>query len=142
MALGQRSLLLRSNPRPSSSLLRRIFAGSHLHSSGIGQPCSRCQPILPSGSRYLQNSWLPSEVRATLSDSLAVQRLVPGRGGPSVPMLAIPCRFSPVPCCWPATSTGHAVVRVTAVDDDGQVHFVILHGSVAKNRHLLGHIVA
>jgi hypothetical protein len=31
-----------------------------------------------------------------------------------------------------------AVVRVVAVDGDGQVHFVILPGSVEKNRHLLG----
>ncbi|MFZ4809878.1 MAG: hypothetical protein ACOYL9_00900 [Ilumatobacteraceae bacterium] len=31
-----------------------------------------------------------------------------------------------------------AVVRVVAVDDDGQVHFVILPGAVSKNRHLLG----
>lgn len=37
---------------------------------------------------------------------------------------------------------GQAVVRVTAVDEDGQVHFVILPGSVAKNRHLLGRTVA
>jgi len=35
-----------------------------------------------------------------------------------------------------------AVVRVTAVDDDGQVHFVIEPGSVAKNRYLLGCTVA
>ena len=37
---------------------------------------------------------------------------------------------------------GQAVVRVVAVDDDGQVHFSILPGSVAKNRHLLGRTVA
>lgn len=37
---------------------------------------------------------------------------------------------------------GQAVVRVVAVDDDGQVHFSILPGSVAKNRHLLGGTVA
>ena len=30
-----------------------------------------------------------------------------------------------------------AVVRIAAVDDDGQIHFTILPGSVAKNRHLL-----
>ena len=30
-----------------------------------------------------------------------------------------------------------AVVRIAAVDDDGQIHFSILPGSVAKNRHLL-----
>jgi hypothetical protein len=36
----------------------------------------------------------------------------------------------------------HAVVRVVAVDADGQVHFAILPGSVAKNRHLLDRTVA
>ena len=35
-----------------------------------------------------------------------------------------------------------AVVRVVAVDDDGQVHFTILPGSVEKNRHLLDRTVA
>jgi hypothetical protein len=30
-----------------------------------------------------------------------------------------------------------AVVRVVAVDDDGQVHFAILPGPVSKNAHLL-----
>lgn len=32
---------------------------------------------------------------------------------------------------------GQAVVRVVAVDADGQVHFAILPGSVRKNYHLL-----
>jgi hypothetical protein len=35
-----------------------------------------------------------------------------------------------------------AVVRVVGVDDDGQVHFSILPGSVGKNRHLLDRTVA
>jgi hypothetical protein len=35
-----------------------------------------------------------------------------------------------------------AVVRVVAVDDDGQIHFSILPGSVAKNRHLLDRTTA
>lgn len=35
-----------------------------------------------------------------------------------------------------------AVARVVAVDDDGQVHFAILPGSIAKNRHLLDRSVA
>ena len=35
-----------------------------------------------------------------------------------------------------------AVVRVVAVDDDGQIHFSILPGSVAKNRHLLDRTLA
>jgi hypothetical protein len=39
-------------------------------------------------------------------------------------------------------SAGMAVVRIVAVDDDGQVHFTILPGSVEKNRHLLGRTVA
>lgn len=37
---------------------------------------------------------------------------------------------------------GQAVVRIVAVDDDGQVHFTILPGPVEKNRHLLGRTVA
>jgi hypothetical protein len=37
---------------------------------------------------------------------------------------------------------GRAVVRIVAVDDDGQVHFSLLPGSVAKNRHLLDRTVA
>ena len=35
-----------------------------------------------------------------------------------------------------------AVVRVVAVDDDGQVHFTVLPGSVDKNRHLIGRALA
>jgi len=35
-----------------------------------------------------------------------------------------------------------AVVHVVAVDDDGQIHFSILPGSVAKNRHLLDRTTA
>lgn len=35
-----------------------------------------------------------------------------------------------------------AVVRVVAVDDDGQVHFTVLPGSVEKNRHMLDRTVA
>lgn len=34
-------------------------------------------------------------------------------------------------------SQATAVVRVIAVDDDGQVHFKILPGPIDKNRHLL-----
>jgi hypothetical protein len=35
-----------------------------------------------------------------------------------------------------------AVVRVVAVDDDGQVHFTVLPGSVDKNRHLIDRALA
>ncbi|MEO5900305.1 MAG: hypothetical protein ABIR68_09250 [Ilumatobacteraceae bacterium] len=36
-------------------------------------------------------------------------------------------------------SQAAAVVRILAIDDDGQVHFAILPGPIAKNRHLLDH---
>jgi hypothetical protein len=39
-------------------------------------------------------------------------------------------------------SQATAVVRVTVVDEDGQVHFAILPGPVSKNRHLLDHASA
>jgi hypothetical protein len=35
-----------------------------------------------------------------------------------------------------------AVVRVVAVDYDGQVHFTVLPGSLEKNRHLIGRALA
>jgi len=35
-----------------------------------------------------------------------------------------------------------AVVRIVAVDADGQVHFTILPGSLEKNRHLVGQVLA
>lgn len=35
-----------------------------------------------------------------------------------------------------------AVVRVISVDEDGQVHFAILPGSLEKNRHLIGRALA
>ena len=31
-----------------------------------------------------------------------------------------------------------AIVRISAIDEDGQVHFEVLPGSVETNRHLLG----
>lgn len=35
-----------------------------------------------------------------------------------------------------------AVVRVVAIDDDGQVHFAVLPGPISKNQHLLGRATA
>ncbi|MDR2984429.1 MAG: hypothetical protein LBV34_06280 [Nocardiopsaceae bacterium] len=35
-----------------------------------------------------------------------------------------------------------AVVRMVAVDEDGQVHFAVLPGSLEKNRHLIGRALA
>jgi hypothetical protein len=37
---------------------------------------------------------------------------------------------------------GKAVVRVVAVDGDGQVHFTVLPGALEKNRHLIGRALA
>ncbi|MEX2548439.1 MAG: hypothetical protein WD830_11745 [Chloroflexota bacterium] len=53
-----------------------------------------------------------------------------------------PARVTPGVMLLAGNRFGRAVVRVVAVDDDGQVHFTILPGSVEKNRHLLGRTVA
>ena len=37
---------------------------------------------------------------------------------------------------------GKAVVRVLAVDEDGQVHFTVLPAALEKNRHLIGRALA
>jgi hypothetical protein len=48
-----------------------------------------------------------------------------------------PSASTPVPCSSPVNAQAQAVVRVVAVDDDGQIHFAILPASVDMNRHLL-----
>ena len=48
-----------------------------------------------------------------------------------------PDRVRPGAMLLAGNDQARAVVRVVAVDDDGQIHFMILPGSVAKNRHLL-----
>ncbi len=53
-----------------------------------------------------------------------------------------PDRVIPGSMLLAGNQAAQAVVRVVAIDADGQVHFTILPGSVAKNRHLLGHSVA
>jgi hypothetical protein len=59
-----------------------------------------------------------------LSDAVDPSRILPGV------MMVAGNRF------------GRAVVRVVAVDQDGQVHFTVLPGSVEKNRHLIGRALA
>ena len=49
-----------------------------------------------------------------------------------------PRRVVPRAMLLAGNAAGVAVVRVVAVDDDGQVHFSVLPGSVEKNRHLPG----
>lgn len=51
---------------------------------------------------------------------------------------AEPGRVVPGAMLLAGNAAGVAVIRVVAVDDDGQVHFSVLPGSVEKNRHLLG----
>ncbi len=48
-----------------------------------------------------------------------------------------PDRVKPGAMLFAGNEAAKAVVRVVAVDDDGQIHFAVLPGSVAKNRHLL-----
>jgi hypothetical protein len=49
-----------------------------------------------------------------------------------------PSRVRPGAMLLAGNRHGRAVVRIVAVDDDRQVHFTVLPGSVANNRHLLG----
>ncbi|MGH9228607.1 MAG: hypothetical protein ACRD07_07700 [Acidimicrobiales bacterium] len=49
-----------------------------------------------------------------------------------------PSRVCPGAMLLACDRHGRAVLRIVPVDDDSQVHFTILPGPVAKNRHLLG----
>jgi hypothetical protein len=61
---------------------------------------------------------------STLSDARDASRIRPG-----VMLLA-------------GNRHAQAVVRVVAVDQDGQVHFTVLPGSLERNRHLIGRALA
>lgn len=64
-----------------------------------------------------------------------------GLGWSTIAEARDPRRITPGAVVLAGDQAGQAVVRVVAVDGDGQVHFIVLPGSVAKNRHLLGHAV-
>jgi len=53
-----------------------------------------------------------------------------------------PARIRPGVMLVAGNRQAQAVVRVVAIDDDGQVHFTVLPGSVEKNRHLIGRALA
>ncbi len=53
-----------------------------------------------------------------------------------------PARIRPGVMLVAGNRYAQAVVRVVAVDEDGQVHFAVLPGSLEKNRHLVGRALA
>lgn len=65
-----------------------------------------------------------------------------GLGWSTLAEAADPTIVKPGAMLLAGNSAAQAVVRVVAVDDDGQVHFSILPGSVEKNRHLLARTVS
>ena len=65
-----------------------------------------------------------------------------GHGRSLLAQATDPTRVRPGAMLLAGNRHAQAVVRVLAVDADGQVHFTILPGPVAKNRHLLDRSVA
>ncbi len=65
-----------------------------------------------------------------------------GFGGSTLADAHTPARVRPGAMLLAGNRQAQAVVRVVAVDDDGQIHFSILPGPVSKNRHLLDRTVA
>lgn len=57
-----------------------------------------------------------------------------GRGWSTLADARKPSQVRPGAMLLAGNSYGQAVVRVVAVDEDGQVHFAILPGSVERNR--------
>lgn len=53
-----------------------------------------------------------------------------------------PARIRPGVMLVAGNRHAQAVVRVVAIDEDGQIHFTVLPGSVEKNRHLIGRALA
>ena len=65
-----------------------------------------------------------------------------GLGWSTLSEASDPGRIRPGVMVVAGNRQAQAVVRVVAVDDDGQVHFAVLPGSVAKNSHLIGRALA
>ena len=65
-----------------------------------------------------------------------------GLGWSSLSEARDPARIRPGVMLVAGNRQAQAVVRVVAVDEDGQVHFAVLPGSVEKNRHLIGRALA
>jgi len=65
-----------------------------------------------------------------------------GLGWSMLSQASDPARIRPGVMVVAGNRQAQAVVRVVAVDDDGQVHFAVLPGSVAKNSHLIGRALA
>ena len=65
-----------------------------------------------------------------------------GLGWSTLADARVPERIIPGAMVLAGNLSAQAVVRIIAVDEDGQVHFTARPGSVANNRHLLGHSVA
>ncbi len=53
-----------------------------------------------------------------------------------------PSRVRPGAMLVAGNQHAKAVVRVVAVDEDGQVHFTVLPGSLEKSRHPIGRALA
>ena len=65
-----------------------------------------------------------------------------GLGWSTLADAADPPRVLPGAMLVAGNRLARAVVRIVEVDEDGQVHFSILPGSLEENRHLLDHTVA
>ena len=65
-----------------------------------------------------------------------------GLGWSTLSEASDPARIRPGVMLVAGNHQAQAVVRVVAVDDDGQVHFIVLPGSVEKNHHLIGRALA
>lgn len=61
-----------------------------------------------------------------------------GLGWSTIAEASDPGRVAPGALLLAGNEAATAVVRIVAVDEDGQIHFSVLPGSVEKNRHLLG----
>ena len=81
---------------------------------------------------------LPVRAEAELRTALD-HRAAADRGGS---LTSPPSRVKPGALLLAGDTAAQAVVRVVAIDEDGQVHFSILPGSVEKNRHLLERAVS
>ena len=116
---------------------------------GWAAPCA-CGSLLAARTRSCRTSTTTRNLDDGGTDGYARIDLVAdlndeddeGLGWSTLSEASDPTRVRPGVMLVAGNRQAQAVVRVVAVDGDGQVHFIVLPGSVEKNRHLIGRALA
>jgi hypothetical protein len=128
---------------PTGRNPRHYTAGVDDLQDGVRRLASYPHQVVPNAYHDAQSGWRRNlmdshiDLTADLNDEDDE-----GLGWSTLSEARDPSRIRPGMILVAGNRQAQAVVRVVAIDDDGQVHFTVLPGSVEKNRHLISRALA